>query len=343
MQPAVHPIFLALFCGALSCFHTGCRKGGEVVVTQPESNATAENRRDVAEIDNSDVAGSNGTEDAESDSPRRGGVSLPEPNEFAVASYNDGIMSLQQGSYNDAIEKFSLAIELAPLFAQAFNNRGIAHAKIESYDRAIDDFKDAIIIDLQLSDAYKNAGAAGAMALNGNQYKEAIRLCQLALEKHRSGKASGAFDETWIPKTYNNLGIAFLMDKQQKLAVESFQTALRLDPAFADAERNLNMARGVENALTVSSVDPKELCIAHMLYSFVLSMTDLSESKRDEISFEESSAFYGIPQNEVARIFREHASRHYPEATELMLTEAAALKSISSDTPSFKSVVELLR
>lgn len=59
-------------------------------------------------------------------------------------NYNDGIEKLKEGKYEEAIDKFSIAISIDSLFDQAIYNRAIAYTNIDVYGRALGDINTVI-------------------------------------------------------------------------------------------------------------------------------------------------------------------------------------------------------
>ncbi len=62
------------------------------------------------------------------------------------------------GNYRQAIDDFSMVIEIKPGFAEAYINRGTAYAYLGNYRQAIEDFSRAIEIKPGYAEAYFNRG-----------------------------------------------------------------------------------------------------------------------------------------------------------------------------------------
>jgi tetratricopeptide (TPR) repeat protein len=62
------------------------------------------------------------------------------------------------GKFNEAIEQFTLAININPNDKYAFNNRGLSFCSVEKYDSAIDDWNSAMKIDSTIPEPIANLG-----------------------------------------------------------------------------------------------------------------------------------------------------------------------------------------
>ncbi|MCH8008749.1 MAG: fused MFS/spermidine synthase [Chloroflexi bacterium] len=88
----------------------------------------------------------------------------------AKRHYNAGVELEGQGALQEALEEYTLAIELTD-FAQAHNNRGAVYARIGQAERAIQDYHEAVRLEPQYALAYFNRGAA---YLDLGQFQRAI-------------------------------------------------------------------------------------------------------------------------------------------------------------------------
>ena len=88
----------------------------------------------------------------------------------AKRHYNAGVELEGRGALQEAIEEYTLAIELTE-FAQAHNNRGAVYAKLGQPERAIQDYDEAIRLNPQYALAHFNRGAA---YLDLRQFRRAI-------------------------------------------------------------------------------------------------------------------------------------------------------------------------
>jgi tetratricopeptide (TPR) repeat protein len=80
--------------------------------------------------------------------------------DFIVSTYNNkGIAHFNRGEYDQAIEQFTLAIEIKPN-AALYANRAGAYFMIKEYDKAIADHTKAIDMDPDNVEAYEGRGFA---------------------------------------------------------------------------------------------------------------------------------------------------------------------------------------
>ena len=76
----------------------------------------------------------------------------------AELAYTDGVDSIDQGLYAEAIEDFDKTIQLDPDDAMAYHARGIAYYNLDQAQRAIQDFDVVIQLDPDFTIAYHNRG-----------------------------------------------------------------------------------------------------------------------------------------------------------------------------------------
>ncbi len=66
---------------------------------------------------------------------------------LAAAYNNRGMISMEQGKYDEAIWDFSRATEIDPRFASAYSNRARAYVVKGNYEQAIRDLDAALALD----------------------------------------------------------------------------------------------------------------------------------------------------------------------------------------------------
>jgi len=64
--------------------------------------------------------------------------------QIAEQRYNEGVKLLQNGDVQNAISKFTDAIQLKPDLAKAYYNRGVAKSQVGLFDEAITDLNQAL-------------------------------------------------------------------------------------------------------------------------------------------------------------------------------------------------------
>ncbi len=84
----------------------------------------------------------------------------PVTNETALMLFERGNAYAQAGNYEDAIQDFSNAIDIAPHFADAYNSRGRALGRMGKHEQAIGDFTQTISLDPGNANVYADRGVA---------------------------------------------------------------------------------------------------------------------------------------------------------------------------------------
>lgn len=179
--------------------------------------------------------------------------------------YRIGRQQLLDKDYLEAIETFSGLLRQHPDSAPAYYNRGAAryHARID-LDKAINDLTTALRLEPNQYKAYRMRGLARAQQGDWAGLRDD---CSLALQFHPTSAelhnlrgtacyrlkdydaALASFEDAVRldasrQESFYNRGLA--RHRQGKLAeaIEDFQQALVLNPAFVEAQRNLQKARG---------------------------------------------------------------------------------------------------
>lgn len=93
---------------------------------------------------------------------------------------NRGAAWLQQGDYDRAARDLTQAIRLKPDHAAAYNNRGLARRFKGELDAAIEDFTEAIRLDPDYAAAYSNRGECRAQK---REYQQALDDYAHAIEQ----------------------------------------------------------------------------------------------------------------------------------------------------------------
>jgi len=74
--------------------------------------------------------------------------------------FESGLELLKQDKYQEAVDAFTILIDMAPENPHAYRNRGVAHMKLNQYDLAIDDFERTKEIVPELKGLHSNIGVA---------------------------------------------------------------------------------------------------------------------------------------------------------------------------------------
>jgi tetratricopeptide (TPR) repeat protein len=135
--------------------------------------------------------------------------------------FNTGVKKGIDKNFDAAIEDFTRAIALNPLFAEAFLYKGLAEIEIQNYDQAVKDFTITIELDPSFSDqAHYFRGLTryylGEYALAIDDYSIAIRMNPDFVSFFQRGKANLKLEE-------------------YRRALQDFDIALRLNEEFYEA------------------------------------------------------------------------------------------------------------
>jgi Flp pilus assembly protein TadD len=146
-----------------------------------------------------------------------------------------GVLAMQTGRYDLAVNLIQRGIVARPDFAEAHFNLGYAHQHHGRLDDAIASYRRALDLNPEYPDGYNNLG--NALRSKGN-FDEAIACYRRALALRPDHLDA-----------HNNLGAALqesggLEEATTSLgeAVACYRKAIELNPTFADAHFNLGMA-----------------------------------------------------------------------------------------------------
>jgi Flp pilus assembly protein TadD len=144
---------------------------------------------------------------------------------FSESLNNLGVALAAKGRFDEAIENYRKAIRINPSYADALNNLGIALAAEGRFDEAIGDYYQALLIKPNNCDALDNLG----MALTARgQFNEAIEKYRQAIQINPNR-----------PETFFHLGMTLGQLGRIREAVAQYRQALRLNPDLAEALNNL--------------------------------------------------------------------------------------------------------
>lgn len=160
---------------------------------------------------------------------------------YALAYNLRGLAYHAAGQPELAIKDYTYIIEnINSEYADAYVNRGIALSDTAKYKEALNDLRRGIEIDPELVVAYLNRGSVYRKLVDYElaqaDFNTAIRLQERQQEKNRDTyKAS--------PVPYNSLGELNLELKKYNDAIKSFDSAIAIDPRYAEAYNNRGLAR----------------------------------------------------------------------------------------------------
>ncbi len=151
--------------------------------------------------------------------------------------YKQGHASYKVRDYEQAIDKFTKAIQKEPQYAKAYINRGNAHYNLKEYEAAVADYNQAVRLSPNEIKAYVNRGNVRFILAEyssdpDKDYKLAISDFNSALRLNKNEV------EAYIRRGVVRSQIAkYSGDSQQdyKKAVEDFDSAINLEPSRAEA------------------------------------------------------------------------------------------------------------
>lgn len=153
---------------------------------------------------------------------------LLEDSHNANALHSLGLIAIQTGNRETAIDLIGRAIEIEPELAEAHNNLGNALKAQGTLDEAVACYQQALRIKPDYAEAHSNLGIAlkaqGKLDEAVASYREALRI------------------KPDYAKAHNNLGITLKNQGKLDEAVASYQRALEVRPDYAEARYNLGNA-----------------------------------------------------------------------------------------------------
>lgn len=119
----------------------------------------------------------------------------PEPNEVAVAHYNWGIESAENGNFAQAITELELAIQNEPGWVMPFFTLGVVYGNQGELDKAIQVWERATQLDADFAKAHYNLAVAYLHKEEKTRSIASLRKAiQIDKEALPSAKADPAFD-----------------------------------------------------------------------------------------------------------------------------------------------------
>lgn len=180
----------------------------------------------------------------------------------SATAYNVlGLLHIELGNYDDAIEAFTKALELNGKYTQAYFNRGRAYNLAEDNEPALADLNIAIKQDTSYTLAYfsramvyKSMGNTGAAISDYSKVIEqqptlADAYFSRGFSRKKMGDYTGArrdYDQVLVltpneASAYNNRGVLKVIADDLFGAEKDFRMAISLMPDYAVAYHNLGM------------------------------------------------------------------------------------------------------
>ncbi len=172
-----------------------------------------------------------------------------------VEAYNKGVASAKEKDHKTAIQHYSTAIGIDPLYAQSYYSRGISKLQLKDLKAAAVDFKKCLKLDPENAKAHYYAAYC---LMNMERNEEAIKSFSRALQYDPSltkvyyyrakiqmqdenyERAIADFQDAIAKdgadeKVYYQLGVCYLKTGEPKLARQSFGLAIKEDNAYKPA------------------------------------------------------------------------------------------------------------
>lgn len=130
--------------------------------------------------------------------------------------FEEGIVKMEEGEYQKAIEYFDRALDKNPEYTSAYNAKGVALYQQEKYDDAIEAFTASIALD---DTSYKPFFNRGNAYLEKKEFKDAV------LDYN---KANGLDPQQG--DIYYNRGLALLALEEYEDAIFDFDVVLQANP-----------------------------------------------------------------------------------------------------------------
>ena len=200
------------------------------------------------------------------------------------AQYLLGIISLNKGNYEVAIQLIDKAIIIDPTKAHYYNDCAQAYNALSNTENAINYYKKAITLNKDNIEAYNNIGnifrEIGEHGQAIIHLKKAIDLdsafteghynLALTYNKNKDYKNATFYYNKTIEidpnffAAYNNLGVIYKNNRDIKTAFQYFKKAISINPKYLDAYLNLgythfqygNVDEAFQNFNIVLTIDP---------------------------------------------------------------------------------------
>jgi tetratricopeptide (TPR) repeat protein len=150
---------------------------------------------------------------------------------------NSSRLFIDQKRHDEAINRLTLASEIAPDSGEVLRLLAKTHADLGHTDEAVEAYRR--VIDLNDSDAW-SMNHLGLLLIATERAGEAVPLLQRAVEVRMH-----------VAEFHNTLGLAFEHTGSFRAAAEAYGDALLVDPRFEQAKQNLQRVEAVKSGTEV--------------------------------------------------------------------------------------------
>ena len=168
--------------------------------------------------------------------------------EAARGAFDQGVAATGAGNYDEAITKFTEAIQATPDCADCHHNLGIVYTRLRDYDRAESAFTKAL--ELNPDDAAAYSGLAEIYNAQG-EFDQAAEASAQAARLSGGGSESGSADRVF------SQGIILWNAGQIAEARKQFEQTLEFEPNHGEAHYWLGMANLNEGRISEAAGELK--------------------------------------------------------------------------------------
>jgi tetratricopeptide (TPR) repeat protein len=172
---------------------------------------------------------------ASSDERKEIKTSKPDEPSPTTALYQTGLMYMEAGAYDQAVDALNQFIRLNPNDAIAYAKLGLAYSRLRKHKEAVVGLNMAIRIKPEVVDveAYYNLGSS-YLALG--KHKDAVEAYKKALYASRVEAIDNDQASQRVPtwQIYYGLGLAYDNGGRYPDAIRELSEAVKLNPTFAE-------------------------------------------------------------------------------------------------------------
>jgi tetratricopeptide (TPR) repeat protein len=207
---------------------------------------------------------------------------------YSLTLMRQGLVYMQQGRYDEALERFNEADRVAPGNATNYNMIGLCHLRKADFDQALENFDQAIRIQPDFTDARNNRGAA-YLAMGQNHLAEVDFVAVLG-------------DSTYphFKQVHYNLGLTYMERNRLGAAEDHFRRAIALPNPVYDAYMRLSELAQRQGELDRSIA--------------LLEEAKLNFPEQTEVSFELGKALLLAGRDDEARPYLESVIADEPDS-----------------------------
>jgi protein O-GlcNAc transferase len=152
--------------------------------------------------------------------------------DYVEAINNLAITLAAQGKFDEAVARYREVLRLRPNFAETHNNLGVALATLKKFDEAAASYQQALQLKPGYAEAHCNLGSVlekqGKLDEAAASHQQALRL------------------KPGYPEAHNGLGKVLATQRKLDEAVACFQQALSARPNLVEAHVNLGVVRAAQ-------------------------------------------------------------------------------------------------